>query len=134
MMPALSALAVFGTWKTVRPQHHGARIGLLRIPLFAAIASTLGALALFGQQPRYLADFLPWLIIAGVVGVAFALAWRPKHRGVKPVAAIALLLLAVFGGFVSFALTLVNQRVISVEIKPSLKQEYVKWQKDLPKG
>jgi hypothetical protein len=72
-MPLLFVLAVLGAIATVRRKPAG-RTALVRIPLLAATAATVGVFVWGYVSNRYLADLLPLLFVAGAVGIAEA--WR----------------------------------------------------------
>ncbi len=68
-MPYLFLLSCWGMVTAFRPRPFG-RVALTRIPLLAA-GSAGAALLLWGYiAPRYLADFVPFLVLAGAVGLA----------------------------------------------------------------
>ncbi len=68
-MPLLFLLSCWGMVTAFRPRPIG-RVGLTRIPLLAA-GSAGAALLLWGYiAPRYLADFVPFLVLASAVALA----------------------------------------------------------------
>jgi hypothetical protein len=82
-MPLLFLLSCWGMVTAFRPRPLG-RIALTRIPILAA-GSAGAALLLWGYiAPRYLADFVPFLVLASAVGLADI--WRRmegRGRGVR---------------------------------------------------
>jgi hypothetical protein len=67
-MPLLFLLSCWGTVSAFRPRPVG-RLSLTRIPLLAAIAGTAGVLMWGYIADRYMADFMPFLILAGAIGM-----------------------------------------------------------------
>ena len=68
-MPLLFLLSCWGLVTAFRPRPIG-KVALTRIPLLAA-GSAGAALLLWGYiAPRYLADFVPFLVLAGAVALA----------------------------------------------------------------
>jgi hypothetical protein len=92
-MPLLFLLSCWGVITSYRPKSVG-RAALARIPL---LASALAAAALFVWgyiAPRYLADFVPFLVVASAVAMADIwrrLATRPRPRRVTVLAVIGVL-------------------------------------------
>jgi hypothetical protein len=79
-MPLLFLLSCWGVITAFRPRPVG-RTALTRIPIFAA-AVAAAALLVWGYiAPRYLADFVPFLVLAS--GVAMADIWR-RLEGRRP--------------------------------------------------
>ena len=67
-MPLLFLLGCWGTVTAFRPKGFG-RIGLTRIILVTAAAGSAGVLLWGYISERYLADFMPFLIVAGGIGL-----------------------------------------------------------------
>jgi hypothetical protein len=67
-MPLLFLLSIWGAIAAFRPRPVG-RVALTRIPLVAAIAATAGVLMWGYIADRYMSDFLPFLILAGAIGL-----------------------------------------------------------------
>ncbi len=128
-MPALFILAVVGIVKVYKPGS-GSRTGTrtdtdtdtgtvceapgvatLRLPLVGAAAGTYGILTIAFIAQRYLADAMPFLLLAGLVG------WHVVIRRVATIAPVAravgavlLVVLALFGLWATFSLSLFYQR------------------------
>jgi hypothetical protein len=66
-MPLFLLLSIAGVLTTLRRKV--GRIGLMRIPLLAALAGAAGVAVWGYLAPRYIGDFLPFLIIASFVGL-----------------------------------------------------------------
>jgi len=117
-MPVFVALGVGGLVGIFRRGRDGARASLaaLRLPVVGAAVATVGVFAIAFVANRYLADFLPLLVLAALAGFHLLNAswrtWRPSRRRV---AAVSLGALALFGLWVNVGLALVYQR----ELRPS---------------
>jgi hypothetical protein len=101
-MPLLFLLACWGTVATFRPRHLG-NVRALRILWVATAAATSGVL-LYGATiaERYLADFIPFLALASMVGLVdlwARLSLRTSSVRVASVAAVVVL--GVFGVWVN---------------------------------
>jgi len=77
--PILTVLAVVGTVAVLR------RPSVLLVPVGAGLAAVLATSSFFGEAPRYLADFVPWLVVGGCCGLAVFWRWNPRRGWVKPV-------------------------------------------------
>jgi hypothetical protein len=92
-MPLLLLLSLWGVVTGFRRRSPG-RAGLLRIPLLAG-ALGAGALLAWGYiAPRYLADFVPFLVVGGALGLVDL--WRrvegrPRRTRLVTLAALAVL-------------------------------------------
>ena len=74
-MPLFLLLSIAGVLTTLRRRL--GRMGLMRIPLLAALAGSAGVVVWGYLAPRYISDFLPFLIIASFVGLVDL--WRRVH-------------------------------------------------------
>ena len=101
-MPLLVVLSLWGVLTAFRPRAVG-RVYLTRIPLIAAAAASAGVLLFGFIALRYLADFLPFLILAAMIGVVdlFHRLWA--RRTLRVVVVIALSILAIFELWTNFA-------------------------------
>ncbi len=106
-MPLLFLLSIAGTITTLR-RRCGA-IGLVRIPVFAGLVGSVGVVVWGYLAPRYLADFLPFLIIASIVGLTDL--WRRidlrsdgQGRNLRRAFLGSVAALGAFGIFANFAL------------------------------
>ena len=79
-MPLLFLLSIWGTVSAFRPRAVG-RLALARIPLLAAAAGTAGVFLWGYIADRYMADFMPFLILAGGIGLIDL--WR-RFAGRRP--------------------------------------------------
>jgi hypothetical protein len=95
-MPLLFLLGCWGTIMAFRP-HPVDGLRPMRLLLIATAAGTGGVL-LFGYiADRYLADFLPFLILAGIIGLVDV--WRRLDGRRRPTRVIAVAVITVLGVF-----------------------------------
>jgi hypothetical protein len=104
-MPLLVVLSLWGIFTAFRPRAIE-RVYLARLPLIAAAAGSAGVL-LFGYIAlRYLADFVPFLVLAGMIG-AVDLFRRLQGRGTPRIVVLAVLsILAIFELWTNFAVAI----------------------------
>jgi hypothetical protein len=98
-MPLLFLLGVWGMVTAFRPRPVG-RVRLTRILLVAATTATAGVLVWGYIAERYLAEFIPLLVVAGAVGLVDV--WRRldgRGRTVRRGALAAITALGLFGIF-----------------------------------
>jgi hypothetical protein len=104
-MPALTALAVIGVVALVAA---GTKFKPLRIPVAAAVLATLVTLTYAYIANRYLTDFLPALILLGLIGVNWLLLAPTRTRSpgsTRKGAWYAIAVLAVIGLWVNVGIT-----------------------------
>jgi hypothetical protein len=94
-MPLLFVLTVGGALVAFRPRAGPA--AALRIPLLVGAGGTGGVLLFGFLVHRYLADFLPLLVVAGAVGTVGLWQRIERHGRVRSVVVGCTALLAVFG-------------------------------------
>ncbi len=95
-MPLLTLLSIWGAVTSFRPRPLG-RANLLRIPLLAAAVGA-GALLAWGYiAPRYLADFVPFLVIGSAVGLVDL--WRRAESRGRPIRAGVLASMVVLAAY-----------------------------------
>ena len=95
-MPLLFLLGVWGTICAFRPRPPG-KLSALR-PLLVAAAVSVGAILIFGWiGDHYLADFLPFLILAGAVG--FVDLWRRLNRRRRRTQVVVIAVFCILGLF-----------------------------------
>jgi len=105
-MPLLFLLSIAGTIAALRRK--AGAIGLVRIPMFAGLIGCAGVVVWGYIAPRYLADFLPFLIIASAVGLIDL--WRRvdlrfgQRRNPRRILLGSVVILGAFGIFANFAL------------------------------
>jgi hypothetical protein len=96
-MPLLFGLGCWGIVSALR-RGQAAATASLRIPLLAAIVAGGGVILWSGIAPRFLADFMPLLLLSasiGLMAVSASLAGRPRRSRSAAVSGIAAL--ALFG-------------------------------------
>ena len=126
-MPLLCLLALVGLVAVVR------RVPLR--PLTGVLAGTLAgyapALAIADITTRYLADLLPFLLLAGLVGLRVLLAGPPRRRGwiLAGVATLTLVGLATNGGA-----GLVFQRLLNPTTSEADRAAFVRTQNDVDRA
>jgi len=101
-----------------------ASLRALRLPVVGAAVGTVGVVAIAFVANRYLADFLPLLVLAALAGFHLLNAswrtWRPSRRRL---AAVGLGVLALFGLWVNVGLALVYQRELRPSAPISMREE-----------
>ncbi|MGH9046904.1 MAG: hypothetical protein ACRDVW_06265, partial [Acidimicrobiales bacterium] len=130
-MPALVALGLAGLFGVFGRQRRRrlAELSLLRLPIVGAGLGTVGVLAIAFIANRYLADFMPVLVLSALAGVALAAAsWRTWNRPTRAAVGASLAILALIGVWANVGLGLLYQR----ELRPSaplvLRAEFVSLQ------
>ena len=104
-MPLLVGVGGWGVVSAFRRRPAG-RLALVRLPLVGAAAGCSGALLWGYIADRYLADFVPLLVVAAAVGTVEL--WRrleSRRRRARRAAAGGLALLGAFGVVVNFAVS-----------------------------
>ncbi len=96
--PILAAAALVGSIAVLR------RPSVLLIPLGGGVAAILLMASFFGETSRYLADFLPWLVIGSCVGLGVLAKWKPRRSWVKPSLFALAVLALLWSVFVSASL------------------------------
>ena len=96
-MPLLFGLSVWGAIMSFRPRAPRG-LALLRIPLIAAAGATAVDLVLGYIAPRYLGDFLPFLIIGSAIGMVELWGrWDGGTLALKRTVVAVLTLVGLFG-------------------------------------
>ena len=127
-MPVFTVLAIVGLVALVRRSsaRAGEGVSALRGPALGALAGALAILPFGYVANRYLADTLPVLLIAGLIGLHVLLrswsAWRPPRRRLLG-ACLTVLLLA--GAWVNLSHALLFQRLYSPNVKDDLVAEFL---------
>jgi hypothetical protein len=122
-MPVLTVLGAIGLWAAAFPKRMRVPSAVaLRVPLLGAAAAVGFVLALSFIANRYLGDWVPFLVLAAVVGLEVVRAGRPartaddarparSRRSLRVVAYVALGVLAAWGVWVNFSLGVLYQRL-----------------------
>lgn len=129
-MPAATLLAVLGVVALVRPRTLlGAPARALRIALVGAVVGCVPVLAIAYVAQRYLADFLPALALAALVGLQILLR-RLRAPTTRPLAVAALAVTAVLAGFgiwANLSLTITYQRLLNPS-EPAVRASMIAFQ------
>lgn len=121
-MPVVVIAGVVGLWAVfhpVRRSRHGSRrartdLTLLRIPILGAAVGIVGSLEIAFTAQRYLADWMPLLVLAGLAGL-FVVVQRTRSMGRwarRTVVGVGCLL-AVVGVLTNLALSILYQRELN---------------------
>ncbi len=127
-MPALTVLAIVGAVVMFRRSDRapGTGVSALRGPTLGALAGALTILPFGYIANRYLADAVPALIIAGLVGVHALLARTAgRSRARRRLPWIGLGVLAVVGLWVNLSHALLFQRLYSPNAKDDLLAGFI---------
>jgi len=98
-MPALFALAVGGLVAIVRAPVRAATATLrsLSLPILGAACGVVPTLVIVYITPRYLADFVPLLVLPAFAGLHALVAWSTTDAGRRPVTKLVVAALLVLG-------------------------------------
>ncbi len=130
-MPLLAALAALGLWALLRTRADvpGKGVAALRGPALGALAGGLTILPFAYIANRYLADLVPALVIASLIGVQVLLArtsqpTRARPRWATPLwATLGVLLVA--GVWINVSLALIFGRLYSSDVKDDVAAAFV---------
>lgn len=102
-------------------------LAVARIPILAAILGTVTVLNIGYIANRYLSDFLPLVLLAGLVGIFLLLEWLASGRrhGLALAATAALAGLAIWGVVVNLAVGTTFQRAYGSNTRPDLLAGYI---------
>jgi len=135
-MPFLLVLAILGSWFVFRPRAwRDVRWGPLRTPMLAALIGGLTVLPFGYVAQRYLGDFVPFLVLGGVVGLQGLLAVRShdrsRSRSGTGVVAVVLVVLAGWSVWVNVALSAEYQRLWAPVVSSELATGFIGFQQDV---
>lgn len=138
-MPLLFVLAVVGAIAVFRRRQRASSEAapspaVLRLPVLAAFAGGFVTLTIHYVAHRYLSDFLPLLLILGVVGLHLLLQWLERARQRRLLARVAIIGLVALAGFslwANAALALLYQRVFNEFVMPSERAAFVGFQYEI---
>jgi hypothetical protein len=136
-MPFLTVLALVGLVAIFRPRRGDDDAGMARLrPLvLGGLAGAVGVVSISFVNHRYLADYLPFVIVLAVAGVHALLRAadrRPRPRaGVARTVVVVLAGLAVVSVWVNFSLALVYQRQVSPFVSDSERAAFIRFQRAL---
>jgi hypothetical protein len=132
VLVVLAVVGIVAAIRAPRPATGDATAAVLRIPILAATLATAGTIVIAELIQRYEGDFVPVLVLAGAAG----LFWLPAlvaHRGrtARTLIAGALVVVAAWSCWATFALTLRYQRVYSGIQAPEMRAGFVNFQLDV---
>jgi hypothetical protein len=121
-MPVFVVFGAVGLWSVFRPlrrsrhavQRASTGLAVLRVPILGAAVGTIGSLAIAYVAERYLADWMPLLILGGLAGLAVVVdRSRSMRRWARRTVVVGGCVLAVFGLITTFSLSLLYQRTLN---------------------
>ena len=137
-MPAFALTGLVGLWSVFHPlrrSRHGLRrtptgLTLLRVPILGAAVGIAGSLEIAYIAQRYLADWMPLLILAGLAGLAVLVQWaRAMTPWRRRTVAIVGCVIALFGVLTNVSLTILYQRELNPFFPPvSARAQFVSLQ------
>jgi hypothetical protein len=136
-MPVFVVAGAVGLWSVFHPARrsgHGARcvpagLAVLRIPVVGAAVGTLGSLEIASIFQRYLADWMPLLILTGLAGLGVVLQRsRSIARWARRTIIVVGCVLAIFGVLTNLALSILYQRELTFSTPISARAEFVSLQ------
>ena len=135
-MPLFFVLAVVGAVAVFRRQTDSAfpSLAVLRVPVIGAFAGGFVTLTIYFIAQRYISDFLPLLVVLGVVGfhvLLRAFAAADRRRLLVRVVTVGVVVLAVMTLWVNFALALLYQRVFNVFLAPPERAAFIGFQHEV---
>jgi hypothetical protein len=115
---------------------------LLRIPVMGATVGTIGVLSIAFIADRYLADFMPLVVLAGLAGFQLTLrrartaraqgrSRAGRRRVARGFVTTATILIGIFGLWSNVALGLVYQRELRTAVPLSMRAGFVSFQEGL---
>ena len=136
--PFLLVLVAVGATFAFRPSrwHEAGRAGL-RVPMLAAAAGAATILPFGYIANRYLADFMPLLVLAGAVGLQVLLGGAPSSvtsHAWRVAGGVALVALAAWSCWVNVGLALRYQREWSPNAAPELLAGFLGFQDDVSRA
>jgi hypothetical protein len=133
-MPAVVALGLVGAFVVSRRRRGQMivdhRFAALRLPLVGASVTCVLTLAWKGIVPRYEADFIPLLVVAGAAGLWVIAAWNPSRRSLRRLVLGSLVVGALFS-FGLNALLAIDYQHTGHETPPDVRARYREFQEDV---
>jgi hypothetical protein len=136
-MPALFVLSVVGLIAVFRPRRAAASrpdLAALRVPALGALAGGFVTLTIAFVAHRYISDFLPLLVLAGLAGLhvlLHRLDTPATRRAVARAVAIGLATLAALSLWVNFGLAILHQRAFSGSLSEDERAGFIGFQHDV---
>jgi len=109
-------------------------LAVLRVPVIGAFAGGFVTLTIYFIAQRYISDFLPLLVLLGLVGLHVllrAFAGANRRRLVVRAATVGVGVLAVVSLWANFSLALLYQRVFNVFLSPSERAAFIGFQHEI---
>ncbi len=132
VMAALGVVGIVGIFGRESRRMHRRSLSVLRLPVLGAAVGTAGVLAIAFIANRYLADFMPLLVLASATGLHLVVAsWRRWRRPMRRLAGVTLGVLALFGMWANVGLALVYQRELRPSVPISMRDQFVSFQQRL---
>jgi hypothetical protein len=135
-MPLLAILGIVGLWALLRARggDPGTGVAALRGPTLGGLAGGLTILPFAYISNRYLADLVPALVIAGLIGVHTLLAATSRADAARPRWAVpvwgTLGFLLIAGLWINVSLALIFGRLYSSDVKDDVAAAFVDTQYD----
>jgi hypothetical protein len=134
-MPLLVVLGIVGLVVMFSRSPTGARLGSFRVATAASLVGCFGALEIAYVANRYLSDFWPLLVLAGVAGYqVLALAVSRMHVAWRAVPIGVVTILGVGSIWFNVGLGLVYQRVLEPGIPITTRASFVSIQERIDSG
>ena len=134
-MPFLSVLTVLGGLVVFRPRRNSTSgAATLRVPVLGAAVGGIGAITIPFVYQRYIADFLPLLVLLAIAGLHALLRRIDRgltRRALAATVTIVLAILAASSLSVNFALAILYQREYSPFPTEPERAAFVRFQYDL---
>jgi hypothetical protein len=128
-MPAMAVLAIVGAVGIVRPPASGGRtLAAVRVPVLGALAGAFVTLTIGYIAQRYLADFLPLLILLALVGFHVLVRWAGARRARAWAAGAVLGVLALGSLWANAGLAVLYGHKVGFGIGPDRIAEFVDFQ------
>ena len=134
-MPLLLGVALFGVIALLVPRRFSAsapqrRLAFgFRCAVLAAFISALGTLAFTGIANRYMADFLPLLVVSGVIGLhAGSKVMARRHKSLQIVIAVLVTVLGLWSIAANGGLGLMEAFVLKTNVQESSGAGFLNFQ------
>ncbi|HEX6311455.1 MAG TPA: hypothetical protein VF152_07480 [Acidimicrobiia bacterium] len=131
-MPLLFVLALVGAVAVFRRRTASEpSVAALRVPVLGAFAGGFVTLTIYFIAQRYISDFLPLIVILGLVGLHVLLqrlTGVDPRRGLSRALVTGFVVLALFSVWANFSLALLYQREFNVFLSPSERADFVGFQ------
>jgi hypothetical protein len=142
-MPAIVIAGAVGIWAVFRPARrarHGPRrvdggLAVLRVPVVGAAVAVVGSLAYGFIVERYLADWMPLLVLLGLAGLGVVVQRsRSMARWARRTVIVVGCVLAIFGVLTNLALSILYQRELNQSTPIAARAQFVNLQERIDQG